>query len=158
MFNDAIGDYPIADALPLFIMKPHVSKQIRRAYITTKRSQADMTDNWVCTYIYNHIGRLKEVSVNAGNDLRYTKKVRYIGQKATDVVTYLNLESRHIVEQKVSYLTGKPHVIKWQDNSYEPGKDRTTKTSVTLMQKDFGKLPSIDLSFKEVLDLLKAKA
>lgn len=157
LLNDAIGDYPIADALPLVRMQPQVSKQIRLANIITKRSQSDLTDNWVCNYIYGGTGLLNQVKVSVGNDIRYIKKVQYVSQKPVAVSTYLNLEYRQITEQKIRFFPGRPHLIRWQEDTYEPGKDRRTQTSVTLTKRDLGRLPGAEPSFDDVIRILRTK-
>jgi hypothetical protein len=155
LLNDALGDYPIADALPLFAFQPDFSKQIRHATIVTKRSQSDLTDTWSCTYKYNRHALLYQIIAEAGKDIRYTKNVHYSTPNVTQVHTYLNRESRQIVNQSISYFPSKQTRINWQDDIYEPGKDRETKTSVTQIAEDLNQLQSMEPSFAEILSLLK---
>lgn len=114
LLNDNIGDYPIRDVLTFIRIRPQVSKQIRQAFIMTKRSQSDLTDEWVCNYAYDRNGYFKQLKANSGNVIRYTKSVKLGSRKAVAVSTYLNVEDRQITESKITY-SSIPSLVKWQE-------------------------------------------
>jgi hypothetical protein len=157
LLNDNMGDYPIKDVLTFIRMHPQVSKQIRLAYITTRRSQSELTDHWVGTFAYDRFNHLKQLKVSSGNVIRYTRLVNSVSQNAVAVSTYLNIEDRQITEQKITYSPAILPSFKWQESVYEPAKDRTTEALISVSAKDLGSLPGAELSINEVLRILKIK-
>ncbi|WP_295769343.1 hypothetical protein [uncultured Mucilaginibacter sp.] len=157
VLSDNIGNYPISDVLTFIRIRPQVSRHIRRAFITTKRNQSDLTDDWVCNYVYDRNGYLKQLKVSSGNVIRYAKSVKSVLQNAVAMSTYLNIEDRQITEQKITYFPSRPPSVKWQENVYEPGKDRTTKALISVSSKYLGSLQGVELPVDEVLRILKSK-
>jgi hypothetical protein len=157
LLADAIGDYPIADVLPLLNYAPQLDKQIKKAKVVTQRSQADMKDTWTCNYYYNKYNRLDSVSAKSPEEIRFYKKVRYRLSKPASVSTYLNIEDRQVTEKTIRYDNSNHNVLKWVEQIDELGKNRETTLSVTLTRHDLGQMQKIEPTNAEVFQLLKPK-
>jgi hypothetical protein len=144
LLGDAIGDYPIEDALPLIKYTPQVNQYIKHATVLTQRSQADMADTWACTYRYNKKGKLAAVSVADGKLIRFSKKVIYNGTRAAAIQIYLNIEDRQVTDKTVSYSSSNRNLIEWQEHVLETGKNRESDISGRFTSHDLGKLRNID--------------
>ena len=155
LLADALGDYPIANALPLLNYTPQLNQQIKKATVVTQRSQADMKDTWTCKYYYNKYNKLDSVSVKSPEETRFYKKVRYRSSKPASVSTYLNIEDRQVTEKTIRYGNSSYNVLKWQEQVDELGKNRETTLSVTLTRHDLGQMKKIEPTNAEVLQLLQ---
>jgi hypothetical protein len=157
LLADGLGDYPIANVLPLLNYAPQLDKQIERATVVTQRSQADMKDTWTCNYYYNKYNKLDSVSARSREETRFNKKVRYRSSKPASVSTYLNIEDRHVTEKTIRYDHSNHNVLKWQEQVEEMGKNRETTLSVALTRHDLGQMQKIEPTNAEVLQLFKPK-
>jgi len=155
LLSDAIGDYPMTNALPLMTYAPQLQQQISRATIVTQRSQADIRDTWTCTYSYNEHHRLIRISAASSEETRFRKKVNYNGAFARSIITYRNIESRQTTNRTIHYDKNNHSTIKYQDHYEETGKNRETLTAVTLSWHDLGILRKMEPSLADVIELLK---
>lgn len=154
LLSDAIGDYPIANVLPLLSFTPVLDQQIYKARVVTQRSQADMKDTWTCNYYYTRRHQLDVVSASSADEVRFHKKVHYSGSNATSVSTFLNIESRQTTNRSVIYNKANRSFLKWKEQVYETGKNRETFTSVNITRHDLGMLQKIEPTIAEVLKML----
>ncbi|WP_374951058.1 hypothetical protein [Mucilaginibacter sp.] len=155
LLSDAIGDYPIADALPLLEFTPEVKKHIKYATIVTRRSQAEISDNWTCTYLYNKKNKLIAVSAADGKLVRFSKKINYGGASVpASINCYLNIEDRQVTERSIKYRNNSA-LIEWKEHVLETGKNRESDISTTFTRHDLGMLRKIDLSDQNILNLFK---
>jgi hypothetical protein len=157
LLADALGDYPITNALPLLSYTPQLDKQIRRATVITQRSQADIKDTWTCKYYYNKYNKLDSVSAKSPEETRFYKKVHYRSSKPVSINTYLNIEDRQVTEKTIHYGNSNHNVLKWQEQEDELGKNRENTVSVALTRHDLGQMRKLELSNAGVLQLLKPK-
>ncbi|MGY4537846.1 hypothetical protein ACVW0P_002265 [Mucilaginibacter sp. UYNi724] len=155
LLGDAIGDYPIADALPLVGYTPQVNQYVKRATIVTQRSQADMTDTWKCTYRYNKKGKLTAASAADGKLIRFSKKITYRGDAAAAMQCYLNIEDRQVTDKTVSYYRNNRNLIKWQEHVLVTGKNRESDTSTSFTWNDLGMFRNMNPTEAEILNLFK---
>jgi hypothetical protein len=155
LLGDAIGDYPIADALPLIAYTPQVDQYVKRAAIVTQRSQANMADTWNCTYRYSKKGKLITVSAADGELIRFSKKITYRGNAAAAMLCYLNIEDRQVTDKTVRYYSNNRNLIKWQEHVLETGKNRESDISTSFTWHDLGMFRNINLSEAEILNLFK---
>jgi hypothetical protein len=155
LLSDDIGDYPIANALPLITYTPQLKQQISCATIVTQRSQADIRDTWTCNYTYNKYHQLIRVSAASPEETRFRKKVNYNGASARTIMTYTNIESRQTTNRTIHYDKNNHSTIKYQDRYEESGKNRQTLTIVTLSWHDLGMLRKMEPSPAEIIELLK---
>jgi hypothetical protein len=155
LLSDNLGDYSIADALPLVNFRPHLAQQIQQARIITQRSQADMKDTWTCRYFYNKENKLNSVNASSPEEVRFHKKVRYNKNETLTINTYNNIESRQTTNRAINYGRGSRSPVKWRERYDETGKDQETISSATLTWHDLGMLRYISPSNAEVLKLLK---
>jgi hypothetical protein len=155
LLGDAIGDYPIEDALPLMGYTPQVNQYIKHATVLTQRSQADMADTWACTYRYNKKGKLAAVSAADGKLIRFSKKITYDGTRAAAIQSYLNIEDRQVTDKTVSYSRSNRNLIKSQEHVLETGKNRESDITTSFIWNDLGMFRNIDLSEAEILNLFK---
>jgi len=157
LLSDAIGDYPISDALPLLSYTPKLVKQISRARILTQRSQADVKDTWTCNYYYNKGNQLDSISAFSPEEIRFSKQIHYRGSELRSIITYVNIESRQITSRSINYDISSRSTIKWREGVYETGKNRESLISVTLNKNDLGVLTKMEPSKAEVLELLTSQ-
>ncbi|RZM05750.1 MAG: hypothetical protein EOO88_54440 [Pedobacter sp.] len=130
LLGDNIGDYPIEAALPLLLFSPQMERKIQSARITTQRSQADVSDTWDCVYGYNKSGNLVSVSANSSEELRFSKKMRYQGNRIVSLSTYRSIETRKITDRTITYFG--TAMLKWHDEVVETGKNRESEQHITL--------------------------
>jgi hypothetical protein len=155
LLGDAIGDYPIENALPLTGYTPQLGQFIKHATILTQRSQADITDTWTCTYRYNKKGKLAAVSATDGKLIRFSKKIIYNGTKAATIQCYRNIEDRQVTDKTVSYNRDNRNVMEWQEHVLETGKNRESDILNNFTWHDLGMFRNIDLSDVEISNLFK---
>jgi hypothetical protein len=156
LLSDALGDYPISNVLPLLNYKPQSYKQIIKATVVTQRSQADMTDTWICNYYYSKNNKLDSISVKSPDEIRFYKKVFYYASKPISVSTYLNIEDRQVIRKTIHYGNSSRNILKWQEQVTELGKNRETTLSVSLISDDLGQLQKIQPTPAEVIQLLRS--
>jgi hypothetical protein len=156
LLSDAIGDYPIADALPLLCYTPSLGRQIYQASIVTQRSQADIKDHWSCHFYYNAKHQLDSVIASSPEETRFHKKVRYSGADVTSIRTYRTGESRQTTDWTITYNKKNNSLLRLNESVYETGKDLETVSLVTLTRHDLGMRHKMELSTAEVLKLLKS--
>jgi hypothetical protein len=130
LLEDNIGDYFIEPALPLILFKHATSKRIRKAKITTRRSQADLTDLWEVSYHYNLNGRLEKVIAASSEETRFSKKLSYKGNSLISIKTHLNIETRQITDKTITYPGAS--IIKWHEHVLRTGLNVQTEYKVTL--------------------------
>jgi hypothetical protein len=157
LLADGLGDYPIAEVLPLMTYSPQLDKQIKKATVVTQRSQADMKDTWTCNYYYNKFNKLDSIRAKSPEETRFYKKVRYRSSKRVSVSSYLNIEDRQVTEKNIRYGNSDHNVLKWQEQVDALGKNRETILSVSLNRHDLGQMQKIEPTNAEVLQLLKPK-
>jgi hypothetical protein len=155
LLEDAIGDYPIAEALPLISYAPQVDKQIKHATIATQRSQADTTDTWTCTYQYNKRGKLAKVSAADGKFIRFSKKIAYSRANIADIQCYLNIESRQVTDKTIRYYGNNRKLMKWQEHVLVTGKNRESDILTSFLWQDLGMFRNINPTEAEILNLFK---
>jgi len=156
LLSDAIGDYPIADVLPLLNYTPKLTKKISQARIVTQRSQADIKDTWTCQYYYNKHNWLDSVRAFSPEEIRFSKKIHYSRSNVSSIITYLNIESRQTTKRSITYDMTNGSTLQWQEQVFETGKNQETLSSVTLIKNDLGMLRKMEPSKIEVLELIKA--
>ncbi len=149
---DAIGDYPLEQVMPLLLFKQSTTEHILSARIVTRRSQADMTDNWNVKYRYsNH--RLTAISAVNKEETRFTKTINYKGKRCL-VNTYRNIESRQTVNQTIVLNGDDPNRIRLNETVYESGKDRETNSKITFVKLDLGKIAHAEMTTAVVVRLI----
>lgn len=158
LLEDNIGEYPIADALPLLLYVPQggIDKHIMQGKVITKRSQSDeVTDTWNCTYRYNKAGKLDMVKAASGNETRFSKKIMYKGANVASINLYKNIESRHVTDGIITYNAGKKQVIKYTQDTEQTGKNLETTLVTTFTKRDLANVKKLNISQAEVLSLVK---
>ena len=130
LLEDQIGDYPLQPVIPLILFSPQTEKRIRSATVITRRSQADMSDTWTCTYRYNNSEKLVSVSAENSEELRFSKKISYNNAGISTIITYLSLETRQITDRIISYPAN--NTLNYHQKTLETGKNRESEYSVTI--------------------------
>jgi hypothetical protein len=153
LLADPIGDYPVADLMPLLAFTPPAAGQIKSAIITTQRSQAAVTDHWTIRYHYRQ-NRLDAVSAANKQEIRFTKKIQNSGRRMT-IRTYLNIEDRQITTTRVSYKAGDLTHRMIDRHTEETGKNRETTTVIDLTRRTLGRFSDQPLSEAAIRNLIK---